>query len=615
MIRSLSTKAAIVLTAGLLSSWSVNGADISEQLGSDVNGVDFVENLYNNSSAFVITIGNYEHWSKLQNLPLEAQNVVKELTLHRFIIKEEKDLSENDFRRAFDRFIDEHGLEEKDRIVVFFGGHGWSDKNSGFLVPADAPDPFVNKKAFLQKSIPMTQIVAWAREMRARHVLFVFDSCFSGSIFQSRNQDSSKAARLTDAVGQPVRQFITSGSKSEEVPAESVFTPIFVRGLQGQADYTKDGYVTGHELGLYVRAEMTEYGATQTPQYGKIRDIGLDEGDIVFRVRQQAEEQIAQINDLTSKDCSTRHAMFEKSLPNIAMSPDARMASKQMMNSALVALMDGRTEQCDAILNGLEAFLGIRNNRTIHQRSELSPEEIQNDIDHNNRITSKDRPFFGKDFIDLTPAEIIGMNVVDPENRTLGDIDDVVRSARDGRLYVVISVAEDTLSSKEKVLYPLMFLRTTSSGMFVVETKRDATLAALPRYDHPSQIYSKTTKEINGSYVIDAYGREIGEVKKVVRNRNSKELYVVVEDEERRAPQSALPLDQLTPKDRRPDGALIIVSTIDYSIQYDNTNFTTIDYSDKLGSIAHDQYEELPLDVRFADYFNTQPRAGASVER
>jgi hypothetical protein len=46
----------------------------------------------------------------------------------------------------------------------------------------------------------------------------------------------------------------------------------------------KDGYVTGVELGMYLQKQVPRYQTGQTPQYGKILDPYLDEGNFVFEV-------------------------------------------------------------------------------------------------------------------------------------------------------------------------------------------------------------------------------------------------------------------------------------------------------------------------------------------
>jgi len=45
----------------------------------------------------------------------------------------------------------------------------------------------------------------------------------------------------------------------------------------------RDGYITGRELGLYLRSEVSRY-TEQIPQFGEIRDYHLAQGDFVFVV-------------------------------------------------------------------------------------------------------------------------------------------------------------------------------------------------------------------------------------------------------------------------------------------------------------------------------------------
>jgi hypothetical protein len=80
-----------------------------------------------------------------------------------------------------------------------------------------------------------------------------------------------------------VRQFITSGSENEAVPDNSMFKRCFLVGLEGDADLTGDGYVTGSELGMYLSEKVVNYtNSRQHPQYGKINNPNLDRGDFIF---------------------------------------------------------------------------------------------------------------------------------------------------------------------------------------------------------------------------------------------------------------------------------------------------------------------------------------------
>ena len=81
----------------------------------------------------------------------------------------------------------------------------------------------------------------------------------------------------------PVRQFITAGSAHETVPAQSIFTPVFVDALRyGLGDLTGDGYVTGQELGLYLQNKVPQH-TNQTPQDQARRIQEQNEQDVIKR--------------------------------------------------------------------------------------------------------------------------------------------------------------------------------------------------------------------------------------------------------------------------------------------------------------------------------------------
>ncbi len=149
----------------------------------------------------------------------------------------------------------------------------------GFILPRDAPRPEDDRVAFMAKAISMEDIEELATGMLAKHVLFIFDSCFSGTLLRGEAHPEPITRKTTKRV----RQFITAGSAAEQVPDESVFQTSLLNALDGDADQTGDGYVTGEELGWYLKGRVMEYSnGAQTPQYGKIRDPNLDQGDIVF---------------------------------------------------------------------------------------------------------------------------------------------------------------------------------------------------------------------------------------------------------------------------------------------------------------------------------------------
>jgi hypothetical protein len=250
----------------------------------DANGKEVI--VYQESHALVIWAGDYKNWGKLNNLQYEAKEVVTALQKQGFQVREIPNPNRTKLSNGIKDFIDDYGYRQNNRLVIFFAGHGYTrQQTKGYLVPVDAPDPIVDEQGFLKAALSMEQINSWATQMEAKHVLFVFDSCFSGTIFKQRsNGEDAGNAYIRDVMNKPVRQFLTAGDANEKVPAKSVFTPLFLRALEGEADYTKDGYVTGSELGLYLTQHLPNYTrGNQHPQFGTILDINLNRGDIVFR--------------------------------------------------------------------------------------------------------------------------------------------------------------------------------------------------------------------------------------------------------------------------------------------------------------------------------------------
>ena len=242
--------------------------------------------LYSASHALVIGVTSYVHWDRLINPVRDAHEVGAALERQGFDVSRLDDPDAETLRGRLNAFAyGDAGRDRKARLVVFFAGHGHTEKTAsgqrGFILPRDAPRPEDDRVAFMSKAISMEDIEELATGMLAKHVLFIFDSCFSGTLLRGE----AHPGPITRMTTKKVRQFITAGSAAEQVPDESVFQTSLLNALLGDADQTGDGYVTGEELGWYLKGKVMEYSrGAQTPQYGKINDPNLDQGDMVFVV-------------------------------------------------------------------------------------------------------------------------------------------------------------------------------------------------------------------------------------------------------------------------------------------------------------------------------------------
>jgi hypothetical protein len=240
------------------------------------------------TEAHALVIGESEYankeWRRLPGVKEDIQAVTKLFSEQSFNVEILENVSGSNLRNGIINFLDKYGYNPDARIVLYFAGHGATidlgGRRMGYIVPVDAP-PAGNDRLFLQTAIPMTQFDTWAKQYTSRHILFVFDSCFAGSVFRSQGSEPPAINRL---ISYPVRQFITSGDADEAVPDVSVFRKEFVHAIRsGAADLNKDGYVSGTELGLYLYDRVSNYTeGSQNPRVGKLNDTNLDKGDFVF---------------------------------------------------------------------------------------------------------------------------------------------------------------------------------------------------------------------------------------------------------------------------------------------------------------------------------------------
>jgi hypothetical protein len=243
--------------------------------------------LYKGSYALVVGNGKYTAgWDPLPGAEKDAEDVAGFLRKNGFEVALLKNAKREEFLTSLRDFTYKYSQDEDNQVFIYYAGHGYTralttGEELGYLVMVDAPVPEKDPRGFDDKSIDMQTIITEAKKMKAKHVLFMFDSCFSGTVLNLRERMMPKA--ISEAVKYPVRQFITAGRADEPVPDRSVFKQLFINILEGKVEEPiKDGYLTGEELGLYLKNKVPEYNKFQHPQYGKIRDPNLDQGDFVF---------------------------------------------------------------------------------------------------------------------------------------------------------------------------------------------------------------------------------------------------------------------------------------------------------------------------------------------
>jgi len=253
--------------------------------------------LYKDYHAVVIGVSDYEHWPKVPNAVKDAQEVFGALKLLGFEANLVINPTYQQLRKVLNELTYKYGREQNRALLFYYAGHGETEimadgTRLGYIVPRDCPLLRENPQGFVNRAISMKDIEAYSLRIRSKHLLMLFDSCFSGSLF---SMVRAVPEDISEKSSQPVRQYITAGTEEEQVPDQSLFKRSLLVGLEGDADLTGDGYITGSELGMYLSSKVVKYTkGKQHPQYGKINNPELDRGDFVFvpiKVRQQEIEE------------------------------------------------------------------------------------------------------------------------------------------------------------------------------------------------------------------------------------------------------------------------------------------------------------------------------------
>jgi esterase/lipase superfamily enzyme len=259
------------------------------------------------SYALIVGIDDYSKgWRRLNEAVADAEAVYEVLKAQGFDARLERNLTAAKLREAIDEFFITAGSDPEARLLFWFAGHGhttdqiYTGKQTGYIVAADAANPMTVPDAQRQiadielrrRSIAIEDITAQMRRSNARHILLVFDSCFSGSAFTG-TRSGYVPPSVEAYASNPVRQLITSGTKGQEVDDNGKFRDLFLRAIKGEiqsADANRDGYITGTELGSFLTDRvMNATGAKQTPVFGALRE-DYDTGDFVFVLPWKAEQ-------------------------------------------------------------------------------------------------------------------------------------------------------------------------------------------------------------------------------------------------------------------------------------------------------------------------------------
>jgi len=171
-------------------------------------------------------------------------------------------------------------LTEDDYLLIWFSGHGERDKKiykSTFFVPKDG-----DKKS-TSNWISHTRFLEYIDEIKARKVLLISDSCFSGGIFQTRKLNYFFKKFISRKELKSVsRQAITSG-RLELVPdlGDRIHS-YFSRELLNVLEENKEPVIDASSITSKIKKRLQGFNHIPTPVIGNLACTNGSLGEFLF---------------------------------------------------------------------------------------------------------------------------------------------------------------------------------------------------------------------------------------------------------------------------------------------------------------------------------------------
>ncbi len=249
---------------------------------------------YSESYALVVGINKYSLWPQLEYATKDALEIAYLLKEQGFQV--ETLLDSKATKASIWQHLENYKKKAKlnSRIVFYFAGHGQTEDmpsggEQGYIVPVNA-DLYDWDSTMLS----MKDINGLVQNYKSKHILLVFDSCYSGLGLTrgirvaKKSQESGYIQKMhqLDSI-----QVLTAGGRAEqaiEAEGHGLFTDHLLAALSGVADINTDGFTTGTEIYATIRPSVTRKSFNrQTPQFGYLRG----EGDMIFSTSSKKNQQ------------------------------------------------------------------------------------------------------------------------------------------------------------------------------------------------------------------------------------------------------------------------------------------------------------------------------------
>ena len=229
--------------------------------------------------ALIIGNNNYQHLEKLDAAENDAR-VLANILKKKYGFEVELLLNGDYDNTVNSIFKMTKKLKKDDNLLIYYAGHGQLDRaeNRGYWLPIDA------SYELRSRWISNSTIVDRVKATKAKHVLLMVDSCFSGLLMRSgeaapsvETMDAKYIERLKN---KKTRLVITSGGNEPVVDSDGGQHSLFALKL---IDTLKNNNTVINSQILFenIRRYVVS-NADQTPERAMVHKTGHDGGDFLF---------------------------------------------------------------------------------------------------------------------------------------------------------------------------------------------------------------------------------------------------------------------------------------------------------------------------------------------
>ncbi|MEL6676780.1 MAG: caspase family protein [Bacteroidota bacterium] len=244
------------------------------------------------SKAYFLGIGidKYQHQPHLFNAVKDVRDFSDRLCLEyqftpsRSTVLTNEEASRKNILQHLHRLCQELG--PGDDLIIYFAGHGIveRDRLQGYWIPVEG------KEDEIHTLISHSEIIAFVKVFKARHVVLISDACFSGSIIP---RDASSLANRLEPL--PSRWVLTSGRIEQVSDGEPGKNSPFSQSMLTCLKYSQERDIPISSFIQQV-TNVTVRNARQTPEGTFMFGVGDRGGQFVFHSNNEGKFRIPSLS-------------------------------------------------------------------------------------------------------------------------------------------------------------------------------------------------------------------------------------------------------------------------------------------------------------------------------